>query len=160
MHYVALIRGIMPSNPKMRNDRLCAAMSKAGCTDLRPVLASGNVVFASKARSGAALETKIERAFADELGLKLDVMVRSQAEIDALIASDPFKGATHGGDVYLLVTFFKDRREPVCTALTRAQMATPEFMSAADKEHGKHITSRTWNTLLKIAAKMGKGKGK
>lgn len=154
MLYVALIRGVMPSNPKMRNDRLCAAIAKAGGANPVPVLASGNVVFSSNSRSTAALERKIEQAFQRELGLTLDVMVRSQAELQALVDRDPFQGAKHGGETYLVVTFFKDRRDPLCTALTRTQMASPEFMAQADKSYGKHITTRTWNTLLKILAKM------
>ena len=58
--YVALLRGIGPTNPNMRNDKLCAAIESIGATDVRSVLASGNVVFSSTSRSTAALEQKIE----------------------------------------------------------------------------------------------------
>ena len=151
--YVALLRGIGPTNANMRNDKLAAVLESLGCTEIRPVLASGNLVFISPARSTAQLESKIERALEAKLGLALDVIVRSQVELAAIMKKDPFKGAEHGKQWYLIVTFRKDG-PPVFNKLDRAKMDGPEFMTDLERRYGKHITTRTWNTVQKILAKM------
>jgi uncharacterized protein (DUF1697 family) len=152
--YVALLRGIGPTNPNMRNEKLCAVLESLGCTDVKPVLASGNLVFKTSARSASALESKIEKAMQQKLGLSLDVMVRGQDELEAMVQKDPFKGAEHGKEWYLTITFFKDGKPPVYNKVARATMDGPEFMADLEKRHGKRITTRTWNTIQKILAKM------
>lgn len=141
-------------NPNMRNDKLGRALEDIGCTDVQAVLASGNLIFRSTSRSAARLEAKIEKAFREKLGLSCDVMVRTQEELEAIIAKNPFKGAEHGKQWYLVVTFRKDRQPPVFRKLDRAEMDGPEFMKDLEQRYGKHITTRTWNTVLKIVAKI------
>lgn len=153
--YAVFFRGVMPANPAMSNDKLRATVESIGCTHVHSLLASGNLVFESTARSAAGLETKIEQALARKLGISLEAFVRARDELEALIQSDPFKGAAHGKEWYLTVTFFKDRRPPLCSKLERTKMDGPKFMSDLEKQHGKHITTRTWNTIQKIGAKMG-----
>lgn len=153
-NYVALIRGIGPMNPNMRNKKLAGVLKGLGCTKIQPVLASGNLVFTSTARSTAALETKIEKAFAEKLGLSNDVIVRSQTELEAIVKKDPFKGSEHGKQWYLIATFRKDRKPVVFNKFNRAGMDGPEAMLELEKRYGKKITTRTWNTVLKIVAKM------
>jgi Uncharacterized protein conserved in bacteria len=152
-NYVALIRGIMPTNPNMRNARLAAVMEDVGCTDIRPVLASGNIVFSSKSRSTTALAAKLEKAFSQKLGLANDVIVCSQTDLEALVKKDPFNGATHGKQWYLMVTFRKNG-PPVFTQLDATKTDSPSIMADLEKRHGKQITTRTWNTVCKIVAKM------
>ena len=61
----------------------------AGFTDVRTLLASGNLIVNSKL-SGAKLEAKLEKLILDELKLKTDVFVRNAEQIDAVIAANPF----------------------------------------------------------------------
>jgi uncharacterized protein (DUF1697 family) len=157
-NYVALIRGIGPMNPNMRNEKLAGVLKSLGCTDVRPVLASGNLVFTSTARSTAALETKIEKAFSEKLGLSNDVIVQSQVELEAITKKNPFKGAEHGKQWYLVVTFRKGGEPPVFNKIDRATMDGPDVMKDLEKRYGKKITTRTWNTVLKIIAKMQSAK--
>lgn len=156
-NYVALIRGVGPTNPNMRNDKLGAVLKGLGCTDVQPVLTSGNLVFKSTARSTTQLEAKIEKAFGAKLGLSSDVIVRDQDELEAMAKKDPFKGATHGKEWYLTVTFRKDGKPPIFSKLDRAKTDGPAFMADLEKRYGKKITTRTWNTVLKIIAKMRGG---
>ncbi|MEO6567362.1 MAG: DUF1697 domain-containing protein [Opitutaceae bacterium] len=153
-NYVALIRGVGPTNPNMRNAKLGAALEGIGCTDVEGVLASGNLVFRSTSRNPASLETKVEKAFSERLGLSCDVIVQTQKEFEALLKKNPFEGAEHGKEWYLVVTFRKDRQPPVFSKLDRAKMDGPAFMKDLEKRYGKHITTRTWNTVLKILGKM------
>jgi uncharacterized protein (DUF1697 family) len=152
--FVALLRGIGPTNPNMRNDKLCGALADIGCSGIQPVLASGNIVFTSTLRNGAQLESRYEKALHQKLGLSFDVLVRGQNELTAMVRADPFKGAEHGKDWYLTVTFFKDGRAPVYSKFKRATLDGPGLMADLEKRYGKHITTRTWNTIQKILAKM------
>ena len=153
-NYVALMRGFGPMNPNMRNAKLGGVLTNIGCTNVHPVLASGNLVFGSAARSTAALETKIEKAFSEQLGLTNDVIVLSQDALEAIAKKNPFKGAEHGKQWYLIVTFRKEGKPPVFNKLVRAELDGPDFMAELEKRYGKKITTRTWNTVLKIIAKM------
>lgn len=152
--YVALLRGIGPANPNTRNPRLCAVLTGLGYQAVKPLLSSGNLVFAAPKTKTGALERRIERALADKLGETIDVFVRSRDELEALVRSDPFDGAEHGASLYLVVTFRKDDPEPVCTAIDRTKMDGAEFMVALERRYGKRITTRTWNTIQRILATM------
>ena len=45
--YVALLRGIGPGNPNMRNDKLRSVFEKLGFSNVKTVISSGNVLFES-----------------------------------------------------------------------------------------------------------------
>lgn len=158
--YVALLRGIGPTNPNLRNENLCAAVKAAGGTEVKAVLGTGNIVFESTARSAVPLEAKIEAALKKKTGVAIETIVVSRNELDALIARDPFGGAEHGKEWYMIVTFRKDHAAPVCNKFSRGTLDGPAMMADLEKKHGRHITTRTWNTLLKIRAKMGTTAGK
>lgn len=151
--YAAFIRGIGPTKPNMRNEKLCVAIETVGATNVAAVLGSGNIVFSSNAKSSDALEAKIEKALMTELDLNLDVFVRSEKDLKAMIARDPFKGKEHGKEHYLIVTFRKDGA-PVFSAFDRATLDGPEMMAEVLKKYGKHQTTRTWATIGKVLAKM------
>jgi uncharacterized protein (DUF1697 family) len=88
------------------------------------------------------------------------VIVLTRDELEALLKQDPFNGAEHGKEWYLIVTFRKDREPPICSKLDRSKTTGPEFMADLEKRYGKRITTRTWNTVLKIVAKMQTEEGK
>jgi uncharacterized protein (DUF1697 family) len=175
--YVALIRGILPTNPNMRNDKLRGAFEAAGLANVRTVISSGNVLFDSTSTDTSALETQIERALESQLGFANDVFVRSRSEIQALIDHDPFRGAEHSPRTNLTVTFMKTKptlkqqlpfysenrdysvvaavdRE-ICSVIDLTGTTTPKLMSWLEKEFGKDITTRTYKTVGRILTKLG-----
>src|SRR2546423_1896339 len=107
MKYVALLRGIGPSNPNMHGQKLKAVMEELGFDNVQTVISSGNVVFESPSKDEKALEAKIEAAWPTKLGFNSTTIIRSQQQLQALVAQDPFQGAEHSRGSYLLVTFFK-----------------------------------------------------
>ncbi len=152
--YVALLRGIGPTNPNMRGEKLKWAFEKLGFTDVETVIASGNVIFSTAARNNAALEKKIEDGLERLLGFRRAAIVRSKKEIEVLVKKNPYKGVRDEKPNYLLVTFFKDKRPPLCSVLNMQDADTPNFMAKLDRLHGKEITSRTWKTVHRIAKRM------
>jgi uncharacterized protein (DUF1697 family) len=159
MTYVALLRGISPTNPNMRGEKLKGVFESLGFKNVRTVIASGNVVFESNIKNERALETKIEKALFTQLGFKSATMIRSQNELERLVKKNPFKKMTHSSQSYLIVTFFKhtsktDARE-LATVIDLSTRKTPDFMREAEKKYGKEITTRTWKTVDRILKKMG-----
>jgi len=158
MHYVALLRGIGPSNPNMHGSKLCGVFEKLGFTKVASVISSGNVVFDSPSKNTAALEAKIEQALPKYLGFSSTTIVRSQEELQRLVKKNPFKNKQHSRSSYLLVTFLKDRAQGsggmVFTAINTEQQRTVDFMAQLEKKYTKAITTRIWLTVLRILKKM------
>ncbi len=155
--YVALLRGIGPTNPNMRGEKLKAVFEALGFGGVRTVIASGNIVFESASRDMAAMEKKIEEALPKQLGFKSATIVRSEEEFRRLVKRDPYKGVKDERPAYLLVTFFKNRRKELCSVIDLTDARTPDFMRSLEKEHGKEITSRTWKTVGRILKAMEAG---
>lgn len=170
MKYVALLRGIGPSNPNMHGSQLKAAAESAGFKNVQALLSSGNVIFESNIADQAKIEDRLEKTWPAELGFNSMTIVRSQQQLQALVDVDPYKGAMHSNKkTYLLVTFFKTPPNPLpkdnyyalsgvnalCSSLDSSTLGTPDFMAKIDKQFGKdQITSRTWLTIQRVLAKM------
>ena len=152
--YVALLRGIMPMNPNMRGEKLRAVFESLGFTNVATVIASGNVIFHTASKNLPALETKIEKALFNQLGFNSTTIIRSEAELEQLVNTNPFKGVVDEKPNYLVVTFFKDHKKELCTVLDTSSVETTNFMRLLEKEHGKKITTRTWKTVGRILTKM------
>ncbi len=174
--YVALLRGIMPTNPNMRNEKLRGVFEELGFRNVQTLISSGNVLFESASKNQRALETKIEKALPARLGFKSATIIRSHAELTQLAAKNPFKGAEHGKKAYLVVTFLKNKPttkikfphrpegktyellamhdRAICTAIDLRGANTPDVMTWLEKQFGKEITTRTWKTVGRILKKM------
>lgn len=176
MKYVALLRGIGPSNPNMHQAKLCGVLEKLGFTHVHGVISSGNVVFASDITDRALLEDQIEKAWPRELGFTSTTIVRSQHDLQKFVAQDPYKGVAENPNLYRLVTFFKHPQKIeftiphrpegkpyrlvaadehfACTVTDLTNSKTPDTMSWLERQFGKEITSRTWGTVQRILKKM------
>lgn len=174
--YVALLRGIAPMNPNMRQAKLCGVMEGLGFKNVRAVISSGNVVFESGIKDIAKLEQRIEAAWPKELGFQSTTIIRSQQQLEELVASNPYKTAADDPQAYKLVTFFQKPQsvkfkipyqpdgkpyilvakytQEVCSVTDMRASKTPDLMTWLEKQFGKQITSRTWATVHRILKKM------
>src|SRR5581483_8879431 len=105
--YVALLRGIGPSNPNMHQKKLEGVLEELGFSNVKTIISSGNVVFESPLKDIAKLEDKIERAWPAKLGFNSMTIVRSREQLKALVDKKPYGSTEHSRENYLLVTFFK-----------------------------------------------------
>lgn len=157
--YVALLRGIGPSNPNMRPAKLKEAFEKMKLRNVRTVIASGNVVFESASTNEALLEKKIEQALPQYLGFTSMTIIRSRADLEAMVKKNPFQNKEHSNRSYLLVSFLKDKTlvpgGALYTAFNLEEAQTPDVMRKLEKKYQKAITSRTWKTVERILKKMG-----
>ncbi|HEX6196635.1 MAG TPA: DUF1697 domain-containing protein [Jiangellaceae bacterium] len=175
--YAALLRGIGPSNPNMRNEKLRGVFERLGFDDVASVISSGNLVFRSDDTDVPTLETSIEEALRTDLGINSTTLLRSADELEAMIAADPFGDLEHGRASYLTATFRKDRgampeppefapgsgarivgtddaRSAIYIVTDTTSTSTPDVMALLEKTFGKAITTRTWKTVQRIATKM------
>ena len=174
--YAALLRGIMPSNPNMRNDKLRGVFEGLGFDRVATLLSSGNVVFHCDETDEPALEDRIQEALNRELGIPGGTIVRGYEDLRELVDRDPFTGRKHERGSYLTVTFFKDQRPEVTpptsvdeltqvigydesaraflTVIDNSTPKTTDFMAWLDRTYGNDITTRTFLTVQKIVKKL------
>jgi uncharacterized protein (DUF1697 family) len=166
--YAAFLRGVSPMNAKMPDLR--RAFEAAGFTDVRTVLSSGNVVFGAPAAPEAALERKAEAAMEEHLGSAFPAIVRSVDALRRMLASDPWAGVRLEPGAKRVVTFL--RRTPKARPtlpvevdgarihrMSGGQVFTayvpsprgPVFMALIERTFGRDVTTRTWETVEKVA---------
>ena len=166
--YAAFLRGVSPMNAKM--PELKSAFEAAGFADVRTVLSSGNVVFSARAAPEAALERKAEAAMKKRLGSAFPTIVRSIAALRRMLASNPYEEFRLRPGAKRVVTFLRGEPEArlelpleldgarilclqgdvVFSAYVRSPRG-PVFMTLIEKTFGKEVTTRTWETVEKVA---------
>jgi uncharacterized protein (DUF1697 family) len=166
--YAAFLRGVMPMNAKM--PELKAAFEAAGFTGVKTLLSSGNLVFDAKPASIESLQKKAETAMQKELGKTFLTIVRSIDALRELLASDPYKKYRLTPDSKRIVTFLRSppkakldlpielhdarilamRGSEILSAY-RPTPKGPVFMTLLEKTFGKEQTTRTWQTVEKVA---------
>jgi uncharacterized protein (DUF1697 family) len=168
--FVAFLRGInVGGNKTIPMKELAALFEEIGFRSIKTILNSGNILFEAKATSDAALVKKIEKAIEGKYGFEVGVQIRALDDIKKLIAKNPFKGYQPSDDTHWYVTFLNDYKGklPTTTAdsykllsiqddalfsiLYRNKGQSTDLMMVLDKTFGKNVTTRNWNTLMKIA---------
>ena len=166
--YAAFLRGVSPMNAKM--PELRKAFEAAGFIDVATILSSGNVVFSARSASETVLQQKIEAALLRRCGTAFLTMVRPVDALRKLLASDPWRAFRIDPAAKRIVTFLLNKpaatpRLPieqdgarilavkgreVFTTYTRTPKG-PVFMTLLEKTFGKEQTTRTWETVTKVA---------
>jgi uncharacterized protein (DUF1697 family) len=149
--YVALLRAVnVGGTGKLPMSDLKELCERAGFLAVRTYIASGNVVFVSRmseARVKAALESALE-AYA---GQPVGVLVRTAAEMTAVVAGNPFPGASPSRTVAIFLD-----EPPPRDAAERATGRADEEIRLGRREIYVHYGDGMGRSRLKIpAAKAG-----
>ena len=168
--YVALLRGINLGRARQVDmGRLRAVLTGRGHTGVRTHLRSGNVVLDS-ALDEQQLVSEVEAAVREEFGFDVPVVVRTGAELAAVVAADPLEAAVTDPARYL-VTFLPAPPEPervrslppadlgeyrvlgreLYLWLPAGSQNTPLARWPWDRLLGVAGTARNWNTVRKLA---------
>jgi uncharacterized protein (DUF1697 family) len=169
--YALLLRGV---NVGRKNTlpmaELRAMLTSIDCTNVRTYVQSGNAVFGTKLGT-AALTKTVERALERYMGRPIATTLRTLDQIKAVVDANPLaKVATD--PKFLCVTFLSNAPTKSEVAPLRAQNWAPELFKVVGKEiytwhpngQGRSpltaalarlpvrgaITTRNWNTVLKI----------
>lgn len=172
--YVALLRGInLGKARQVGMPRLVEVLSARGHGNVRTHLRSGNVVLDSPLAE-AALAADLSAAIEEEFGFAVPVVVRTGAELAAVVAGDPFATVATDPARYL-VTFMAEPPDPAAVdALPPADggeylvrgrelylwlpdgiQRTPLASWKWDRLLGRPGTARNWNTVVRLAELAG-----
>ncbi len=175
--YAAFLRGInVGGNTLIKMEDLRKAFESYGYRDVKTLLASGNVLFKAPREKTPDLAKNIAMKLQETFGREILVIVCPLADLRELESRQPFKDIEVTSQTRLFVTFIsgniKDRdisNHPmhegfrilsvsdgaVCSVLyEQPGIGAVELMSAIEKEFGKKVTTRSWNTITRLL-KMG-----
>jgi uncharacterized protein (DUF1697 family) len=171
--YAAFLRGVNLGKRTVKSAELRAAFEAMGFSDVKTLLASGNVLFDAKA--GKGLRDKIEAGLKEEFGFDVPIVLRTMDELRAMVRANPF-GREAGEDAQLHVLLlgddlpkgFRQADVPGDYDVARAvggeifyivyRKADGTYLGRSqlnvDKSLPKGVvaTMRNWNTILKAIA--------
>jgi len=173
--YVAFLRGINVSGKtRIKMADLKNVFESMGFTNVRTLLASGNVIFDSEDENEKFLTEKIESGLKKVFKRDIAVILRDIDHLKKLQSSKPFEGIEVTPDIRMYATFFSKKTQPrtITVPYTSPQKGfnilnstsmevfstvdiskgrgTPELMNFLEKEYGSNLTTRSWGTVLKL----------
>jgi uncharacterized protein (DUF1697 family) len=169
--HVVLLRGInLGSRNRVSMPKLRAALEGAGFEDVKTYLQSGNVVLSSR-KAADTVRRDCERLISKELGLDVDVVVRSRAQLAEVVERNPL-GKVAKNPKRHQVSFLAAkppaglRKKLEAAAAEQERFAVsgrevfawhPEGVARsklwallAGKQLGVTATSRNWTTVTKL----------
>ncbi len=139
--YLAFLRGINLGKRRLKMDHLRELFVELGFTGVETFIASGNVIFADRARDPLKVAARIAAHLEARLGYAVDTFVRTPAEIAALAALRPFSAADMDAPENTVhVGFFA---APLPAALARA------FAACRTETDELHVTGREYFWLCR-----------
>ena len=171
--HVALLRGINVGGKNMLPMKELSAMfGKAGCGDVVTYIQSGNVVFSAADKVVTGLDGRIAKQVEAQFGVRVPVVLRSAAEINAVIRRNPFL-KTGASEEMLHVCFLADQPRKDLVAGLDAERSSPDVFAVVGREIYMQLVSgmartkltnayfdsklktvstmRNWRTVLKLA---------
>ncbi len=172
--YAAFLRGInVGGNKPVSMQKLKKTFDSMQFKDVQTLLASGNVLFEAPPIDAIALEQKIEEKLKETFGQDISVLIRTMEELEHLSNSRPFKGIDVTPKTRLYITFFSDKpkgslkipftspdksytilrvsgREVCSVLILSSNSRTVDLMKVLEKEFGGRITTRNWNTIVRL----------
>ncbi|MES2644984.1 MAG: DUF1697 domain-containing protein [Myxococcota bacterium] len=163
---IALLRAVnVGTTNRIRKEALRDVFVAAGYPDAVTYIQSGNVVFRTD-EAPATSQARIRKQLEDDLGLAIDVIVRTDADLARIATAHPFAARTE--DLTRLHVVFL--LEPISAAHATAMAAksvAPEEWAAAGSEvfvyypEGQGVsklkikplgTARNWNVVQQLVA--------
>ncbi len=177
--HVALLRGINVGGKNMLPmKQLTAMFVNAGCGDVMTYIQSGNVVFSAADKVVTELREVITKQIQLRFGLRVPVVLRTAAEIDAVIQGNPFIKAGVGEEI-LHVCFLADQPGKDLISGLDAGRSAPDAFTVVGREIYMQLvngmsrtkltnayfdsklktvsTMRNWRTVLQLAEMMRQG---
>ena len=175
--FVALLRGInVGGKNKLPMKDLVGIFDEAGCVAVRHYIQSGNVVFDAAPTLAAKIPALVQTAIEKGFGLRIPLVVRSEKELLAAIAGNPF--IAEGADPDALhVMFLGEQPAKAAVAALDPDRSPPDtfvvkgreiYLSCPngvgrtkltnawfDTKLAATSTARNWRTVLKLGAMCG-----
>lgn len=174
---VALLRGVnVGGRGTVAMADVRAAAEACGYTDVRSYIQSGNLVFSVPGRSSVTtVAGKLQRAIADTTSVQPEVIVRTRAELAAVVDANPF--LVRGEDpahLHVVLTqgpmgreglasldlaaYAPEEAEAVGTALyllLPSGIGRSKLAADLARQKGPAGTTRNWRTITRLLAIAG-----
>jgi uncharacterized protein (DUF1697 family) len=132
--HIALLRGInVGGHNKVPMADLRGALEAAGFEDVKTYVQSGNVALTAKEKAPGKVGRAVERAIEDAFGFDVAVVVRSRAEVAALVEEDPL-GDVATNPTYRIVVFLAEKLDRKRLADVDPKAFAPEAFALRDYE--------------------------
>ncbi len=170
--FFAFLRAINVGGRIVRMERLRREFEALGLSAVETFIASGNVIFESRATNEKLLCEKIERQLKNTLGFEVATFLRSASELAIIADHSPFRAGAAGDSVF--VAFLSDIPDSMATKniiacrsetddfrvhhrevywLCRTRMSDSKFSGARLEKIVGPATVRNMTTIQKLAAK-------
>jgi uncharacterized protein (DUF1697 family) len=149
-----------------------AALESLGHHQVRTLLNSGNAVFSSTSRSTSKLASVIAKAVEERFGVVTPVIVKSAAELEAVVRNNPFPPSESEHSCFLVAFALDSTKLQELEGLSAFLQPGERF---AVNEHaaylhcagglleskvgaailgrpGRSVTTRNWATVLKLVS--------
>ncbi len=175
--YIALLRGInVGVHHKVPMVELKAKMLEWGSKNVTTLLNSGNIVFESDDSELKKVESALQSQLENHFGFVIPVICVNADEISDLVSDNPFEGVEINENIRLYLTFLREnpkvvksssekgsedgfkiletRGRVIISVLDLSISKTVKGMEKLEKLYGKNITTRNYNTILKLHTKL------
>src|SRR5882724_2010971 len=127
--YIAFLRGINLGDRRLKMEQLKSLIEEMKFANVATFIASGNVLFESKAKGDLKLAKTIEAHLEQALGYDVDTFVRTREEVAAVTAFRPFPKADLESPTNTLhVGFLRETPSPeLANALVACKTEIDEF---------------------------------
>ena len=169
---IAFLRGINGGVTVKMAD-LRDAFEQIGFTQVKTVLATGNVIFEATESDRAKVATRIEKMIANVFDYQTSAIIMTPSELRRLVANNPFgdlaadiqhapqisfvKGGVKGSELTIPLdrsqkgyTLVGASKQAVFSILDLSGATRPDLLSVLDKAFGKNVTTRNWQTIKRV----------
>ena len=167
--YIAFLRGINGGLTLKMAD-LRQLFERLGFTNIKTVLATGNVIFEASQSNRMEIASQIERAIASAYNYETVAILYTRDKLGELVEADPFHGIAPSSKSSLQVSFTQGKSGTlpfdtpydapqkgykvlgiidgaVCSVIDLSGATRPDLLAVLDRAFNKKITTRNWNTI-------------
>ena len=158
--WVSLLRAInLGKRNQVPMPALREALAKAGFSDVRTYVQSGNVVARSPHRAPAKVAERITALVKDEFGLDVPVIVRAPDQLDHVIAANPYPVAAQERPNILHVMFLAGAPDPDAVRALHTDEMTKDvcrvdgdnlYIDYGTGVHGNRLTAAYLSRRLRV----------
>ena len=180
MHqYIAFLRGINGGLTLKMAD-LRKIFEKLGFTNIKTVLATGNVIFDASQSNRMDIASQIERAIASAYDYETVAILYTKDELSDLLEADPFHGIARSTKSSPQVSFTQGSSgslpfntpydvpqkgykvvgmidDAVCSVIDLSGATRPDLLAVLDRVFNKKVTTRNWKTVERCYQAMQAG---
>ncbi len=173
--FIALLRGInVGGHHKVPMAELRELLARHGYSNIITILNSGNVIF--EVEDHFPEDDEVSILLEDHFGFPIPTHIRTATDINKLVALNPFQNILESKSTRFYITFLhQDVKSPVglpwesddksyrilrvidqmvVSVLDVSVTRTPKAMDSLEKFFGKNLTTRNWNTIMRIYKKL------